>query len=80
MSNKKPESQETLNNKKVKIKVENFYEAKDKLSNQFLNFLRESKDVVFTAKLDKKYPNGVLYTLKENDLWLFYEDDLEVVK
>ena len=69
-----------LTNKNVKIKVDNFLKNKEKLSPKFINFIESSRDKIFIAKQEKKYKGSDIYVLKDNDIWLFHEVDLEVVK
>ncbi len=69
----------SLVDKKVKIKIDNLYKRKKELSNKFLDFLEENKNTIFTVKLDEKHPHGILYTFEENDIWLFYENDLKIL-
>ncbi len=68
----------SLHNKKVKIKVESFIEREELLSKFFLKFINDNKDEVFTAQ--KEINMEGLYSLKENDIWTFFETDLELVK
>ncbi len=67
----------SLHNKKVKIKTENFNGREELLSKLFLKFINENKDEVFTAKREKNTEG--LYGLEENDIWTFFETDLELV-
>lgn len=64
----------------MRIKYEQILSREQDLSQKYLNFLNENKNTIFTVKKDKKHPDGVLYTFKGNDLWLFHENDLEIVK
>lgn len=64
---------------KVKIKVDNFLQHQEMFSPRFIKFVEESRGKVFTAKQEKKYKGSDIYTLKENDIWLFAKADLEVV-
>ena len=67
-------------NKKVKIKVESFYNRTHELSPLFIKFLEENADRLFTAKQEKKYKGTDIYTLKEDDRGRFHEVDLRKVK
>jgi len=70
----------SLHNKKVKIKVDNFLEHRDMFSPMFMNFVEDNKDKIFIAKQEKKYKGSDVYTFKEDNRWLFYMADLEVIK
>lgn len=69
-----------IEGKPVKIKVDQILDTKNKLSNKYIEFINENKERVFIAKKDGKHPKGVLYTFEEDDTWLFWEDDLEIVE
>jgi len=70
----------SLVNKKVKIKIEKFDADRDKYSNKFLKFIDENKNRIFTVKQEKKHKGTSIYTFKEDDTWLFYENTLEKIK
>jgi len=63
-----------LNNKKVKLNIKKIFKDKNKRNPLFVKFIENNKDTIFTAITDNKTKS--LYTFKENDTWLFYEDDL----
>lgn len=69
-----------LTNKKVKIKVDNFLQHRKMFSPMFINFVEDNRDKIFIAKQEKKYKESDIYVLKDNDIWLFHEADLELVK
>lgn len=67
-----------LHNKKVKINIDSILKDEKRDNAKFLEFIKANKDVVFTAITDKKM--NVCYTFKEDNTWLFHEDDLIEVK
>ncbi len=72
----------SLHNKKVKIKVDDIIKREESpseiyLTETFLKFINDNKDKVFTAQEEEKY--NFFYSLKENDDWIFFETDLELV-
>lgn len=63
-----------LHNKKVKLDVDAIL-SDDKRSNvKYKAYVENSRDKTFTAVTDEKSPYG--YTFKEDDTWIFFEDDL----
>lgn len=63
---------------KVKIKVDRILKRRNELSSNYISFIKESKDKVFT--LQKYRDNSTLWELKENPIWLFHEYDLEIIQ
>ncbi len=68
----------SLVGKKVKIRVDN-YDA-DTLSPNFIKFLEDNKDRIFTVMQEPKYEGTDLYSLVEEPTWVFYETSLERVR
>ena len=67
---------DNLNGKKVKINVNNYLKNKKAHNKNFLKFIEDSKDKVFTAKTHK----NDIYELEGVDFWLFNASDLIVVE
>lgn len=70
---------------KVEIITENFKTKieKNKLSPQFVKFLKESKGKTFTACKYKRRPNSIYWGLEEvdgGDGWQFLESDLKIIE
>ena len=70
------------NGEKVRLKVDRILEHKDSLSQDYIDFIENNRDTVFTVK---KYDNGVgkenskRFTLNEDTTepkWIFHLDDL----
>ena len=73
--------------KKVKIKVDDILEhvGKDRLSDPYIDFIKENRDTIFTAVPDyfffnEKVNEHLIYTFRENDKWSFFYTNLEVVE
>ena len=69
------------NGEKVRLKVDRILEHKDSLSQDYIDFIENNRDTVFTVK---KYDNGVgkenskRFTLNEDTTepkWIFHLDD-----
>ena len=67
-----------LNNKKVKLNVDKILQDKARANPKFVNFVKNNKNTTFTAITDKKV--STMYTFKEDNTWLFLEDDLMEVE
>ena len=72
---------------KVKIKVDEIInrieETQAQYVQQYLDWIKENKDKVFTVEYDESHPNGLMVCLAEDTTpikWLFWEGDLEKVK
>ena len=63
-----------LNNKKVRINVDRILKDEARSNPNFINFIQNNHNTVFTAITDPHAKS--MYTFKENDTWLFLEDDL----
>lgn len=66
-----------LHNKKVKLKANKILERAKRTGYYtpvFINFVKNNKNTVFTAILEEGYAK--MYTFKEDEIWLFHEDDL----
>lgn len=59
---------------KVKIDVEKYQWKKASYTPEFLQWLEDNKDTVFTLVVHSK--GKVLWGLKEEPRWLIYNDDL----
>lgn len=67
-----------LNNKKVKINTKKILAKKEKLNPQYIKFVEDNKDTVFTAVTDSR--SDYAYTFKEDNRFIFFEDDLREIK
>ena len=72
---------------KVKIKVDDIVnrieETQAQYVQQYLDWIKENKDKVFTVEYDESHPNGLMVCLAEDTTpikWLFWEGDLEKVE
>jgi len=62
---------------KVKINLNAFEWQKKELAPNFLEWINQNADTVFTLKAHKE--NSVLWEFEENDTWLFYFGNLTKV-
>jgi len=72
---------ENLDNKRVRIKTSEIIKS-NKYSNNFIKFIKQNKNTIFTAKLDITNNYITLYSLMEDKnipKWIFSDKDLEVV-
>lgn len=67
-----------LDGKKVKMNTEKILKDKTRSNTKFVNFVKNNKNKVFTARAYKK--NRGLYVLEEEGLWLFSDNDLIELK
>lgn len=67
-----------LHNKKVKLNVDKILNDPKRTNKLFIDFVNNHKNDVLIAIKDKKAQ--YLYTFKENEVWLFDESDLILVK
>ena len=72
---------------KVKIKVDEIVnrieETQAQYVQQYLDWIKENKDKVFTVEYDESHTNGIMVCLAEDTTpikWLFWEGDLEKVE
>lgn len=68
----------TLINKKATIRIENF--NPECLNLGFKKFIENNVGRIFTVKQEKQYEGTDIYTFKEDDTYLFYENDLRLIK
>jgi len=77
---KKFGEREDPNGKKVRIKTDDYVKRiKDgELSQNFIEYLEDNKDRIFTAK---SVPNSkIRYTFVEDETWIFTFYDLEIIE
>jgi hypothetical protein len=64
--------QELHNGDKVRINVHAFDWQKNELTDKFIDYMNRNEDTIFTAKHER----GQLWTFEEDDMWLFWVNNL----
>jgi hypothetical protein len=68
-------------NKIVKVQINTKRVLKDKrrLSPEYIKFVEQNRDKIFTAQKDPLRPNSEFWTFIENQDWIFHPIDLKIV-